>query len=96
MNNNIRPIDANKFEVVWLANCSDEITEGAKYILEMIDKAPTLKYEPVKHGHWIANNVLIKTVFARNCHCSECGFEPMERTKRCPNCGAKMDAEKTK
>ena len=51
MNNNIRPIDANKFEVVWLANCSDEFAEGAKYILEMIDKAPTLKYEPVKHGH---------------------------------------------
>ena len=89
----MRVIDADEFECILLQDCSDEFAEGAKYILEKIDKAPTLDYEPMKYGHWISNDVLIKTIFARNWHCSECGFEPMEKTKRCPNCGCKMRKE---
>lgn len=37
-----RLIDANKFEVVALNDVSDEFVEGARFILEMIDTAPTV------------------------------------------------------
>ena len=38
----MRLIDADRFEVVLLNGKSDEFCDGAEYILEMIDNAPTV------------------------------------------------------
>ena len=58
----------------------------------LIDNAPTIDAEPVRHGRWQ------KTV---DCwmECSACGDEwngnvvPIEDFHCCPNCGCKMDLE---
>ena len=59
-------------------------------ICGIIDDAPTIEAEPVKHGRWEWRGF--------NIFCSECDFgpyfdstEPLYRY--CPNCGAKMDKE---
>lgn len=57
------------------------------YVCGVIDDAPTIDAEPVKHGRWKADVT-----------CSKCGFirqktrsgNPMVG-RYCPNCGAKMD-----
>ena len=71
MNNEVRPIDANEFECITLKNCSDEFAKGAMYILEKIDKAKTLDYEPVRYGHWVPK--INNRKYRRRYYCSECG-----------------------
>ena len=62
--------------------------------LREIENAPTIEAEPVRHGRWIAHDVI------ENMKCSECGEEyrmPFDFNANvypynfCPNCGAKMD-----
>ena len=56
---------------------------------DMIDEAPTVDAVPVRHGEYIGTEY--------EWVCSECGcvFEDEEPKYRyCPNCGAKMDAER--
>lgn len=58
--------------------------------LDMIDDAPTVDAEPVRHGRWTEpyrNDIW-------DCYeCSCCG-EKYDRTwNYCPRCGAKMDLE---
>lgn len=43
-----------------------------------------------KHGRWIPNKIMLRTPYATNYHCSECGYGG-NGTTYCPNCGAKMD-----
>lgn len=98
----IRPIDANALFDALRDNefqtfCPlDEVDD-------VIAAAPTLDYEPVRHGEWVEEiepNVV--TASGRDVHlwrCSVCGFswankqEVMSHYKHCPNCGAKMDRE---
>lgn len=62
------------------------------YMPKIIDDAPTIEAEPVRHGEW-------KHVAGMNIKCSECGryFPVKEFDSRpfdinyCPNCGAKME-----
>lgn len=60
--------------------------------IELIDTAPTIEAEPVKHGRWIGKPIAgYSTV-----RCSVCGEVYTENNGRwlyCPNCGAKMDLE---
>lgn len=42
-----RYIDADAFEVVSLKDVSDEFAEGVMFVLEQLDKAPTIKARPV-------------------------------------------------
>ena len=67
------------------------IIQIRRAIKEMIDDAPTVDAEPVRHGHWIND-------FSSPLKCSSCGIvskanEFTLRTdfKYCPYCGAKMD-----
>ncbi len=39
----MRLIDADAFEVVSLEGVTEEFAEGAKYVLELLDKAPTIR-----------------------------------------------------
>ncbi len=48
----------------------------------------------VANGWWVRNEVVYKTLFALNFHCSVCG-ESAHTTRFCPHCGAKMDQETT-
>ena len=87
----MRLIDADVFEVVALKDVSDEFVEGARFILEMIDDAPTIEAEPVKHGRWFKG---IDGVY----HCTRCGLEPLcwddgteVLSRHCPHCGTLMD-----
>ena len=58
--------------------------------LSLIEDAPTVDAEPVKHGHWTdrAKSILGLPTEA----CSECAEWSVGYNKDyCPNCGAKMD-----
>lgn len=74
---------------------------GKNSVIEIIEQAPTVEAEPVRHGKWVF-------VEPGAVWCSECGMdsslcdaETADETKRriangetpnyCPNCGAKMD-----
>ena len=84
-----RYIDADAFEVVSLKDVSDEFAEGVMFVLEQLDKAPTIKARPVVRGEWVLNKDGSGT-------CNQCG-----RTQKsvwdhdgwqnfCGHCGAEM------
>ena len=56
--------------------------------VERLLSIPAADVVPVRHGRWIPYNV-------KDCLyvCSECHSLPKDRTRYCPNCGAKMDGE---
>lgn len=65
---------------------------------DVIETAPTIEAEPVRHGKWILSEEKIDA-FTKilTLKCSECGYWRrrshglFDRTNYCPNCGAKMD-----
>ena len=102
----MRIIDADRFDV-FFAEAPDGVDpegfmEGANYVLERIDEAPTVEAEHARHGKWI------KDKYGRTC-CSVCyndipyvvvspatyddpyvDYEEIEPTDYCPHCGAYM------
>ena len=63
-------------------------------VKEIIDDAPTVDAEPIRHGEWLNDGVMDK--------CSLCGLSFLKvhingnpTFKYCPNCGAKMDRYNT-
>ena len=78
-------------------NCRNCSLLDKDQVLEIIDAAPTIDAEPIRHGHWVHecnDNVCHLSYFY---HCSVCNAEwncidnEMERFDYCPSCGAKMD-----
>lgn len=63
--------------------------DGWNTLIDIIEKAPTVEAEPVRHGHWeYWAGSLVK--------CSVCGYEYTDWLvcdNYCGNCGAKMDEE---
>ena len=60
---------------------------------QIVDEAPTVQAELVKHGQWTFEAPDPETgglfMLAK---CSECGWRNQTiKTNYCPNCGAKMD-----
>lgn len=55
---------------------------------ELIDEAPTIDAEPVRHGKWIEYPI----ADGMN-QCSVCGVLRFGESNYCPNCGCRMDAE---
>ena len=88
-----RLIDAEKL-AEYKANGISNLTEWQKgwndAIDTIIEEAPTIDAEPVRHGHWVGKPIAgYATV-----RCSVCGDVFRENTGRwnyCPNCRAKMD-----
>lgn len=75
-----------------------EFADGWNAVLKILEKEPTADVEEVKHGEWV-------TVYSENGYhkeCSVCGSRWMldskehvcKETKRCYECGAKMDGRK--
>ena len=63
-------------------------------IEQAIDESPTIDAEPVRHGHWIEDEIQIH--IEKTYHCSECdclAWGEDEKTRYCPICGARMDGE---
>lgn len=61
--------------------------------LEILDEAPTIDAEPVRHGRWVTPTVIGGYEFGVP-HCSACDGIPAGvyvHTDYCPHCGAKMD-----
>lgn len=70
------------------------------YYPQIIDDAPTIDAEPVKHGHWI--DTPLDRYKKYESKCSECGWHGISNYdsyvdiyefEYCPYCGAKMDGE---
>ena len=77
----MRLIDADKLKEELRVN-------GLGYHYYMLDNAPTVEAEPVRHGHWVRND-------NGTYSCSEChSWIPNEQhyyARYCLFCGAKMD-----
>ena len=58
-----------------------------------ISLLPAADVEPVRHGRWIIRRGQDWPEWAIRIVCSECGLVTGEKSKYCPNCGAKMDLE---
>lgn len=98
-----RLIDADalieKYTVVIRKDADEKLKTEIAVLLKDIEEQPTIDAEPVRHGKWIRqtdtrfgemlNDILI---------CSECNvaFSTVKMIRRsyCPNCGARMDAER--
>lgn len=67
--------------------------------VEVIEAAPTVDAEPVRHGTWDSFGVRRTDAKGRNRieymfnACTLCENPVVKRTAYCPNCGAKMDGD---
>lgn len=76
----------------WRECYSDsEVQETARQTLDLIDDL--LKEQEAKNGYWINPT-------SQDCHCSECGEQPVHEPGEsvplydyCPYCGAKMEVK---
>ena len=96
-----RLIDANAFkkENERLLHCDFPYLSEAT-LEELIDEAPTIDAEPVRHGKWKWLSCTYDRVpKEKEYECSECHHktivhgDDMPWEKYCPNCGADMRGE---
>ena len=90
----MRLIDATTLKAEFTGNFQKEWHYTA--IRAMIDVAPTVDAEPVRHGHWIMADEYCN--HAKEFQCSACGntveydyYTRFCEYDFCPHCGAKMD-----
>lgn len=78
-------------------DCFDDpkYADGWNNAIEIINNAPTIEAEPVRHGRWIygAENFTCGNHNAECsvCHCNISWSGCDEDFNYCPKCGAKMD-----
>lgn len=86
-------LKAELFDANWLTDNDEHMVE------EIVERQSTVDAEPVRHGHWETKEYTTEDSFDdwivihHKEVCSECGKGQGERSKFCPNCGAKMDGE---
>ena len=91
--NEKRLIDANEAKKIareHLSNPYEIISTCA-----VLDRTPTVDAVEVVHGRW--NNKQTNSIFTWHLECSVCGadYNTTVGYNYCPNCGAKMDGEKS-
>lgn len=99
----MRLIDADALHISAESFCRNVRSEKIHIsgIHAMIENAPTIDAEPVRHGHWVRH-----TAYDDFDVCTACGTGCRRRFVedggiteygyiRCPHCGAKMDAADT-
>ena len=64
----------------------DAVCKHARHLHTMLEAQPVVDAVPVVHGHWCEGN-------SRQ-PCSVCCYRGMKSWNYCPNCGAKMDAQR--
>lgn len=105
----MRLIDADLLHFKLTNWAMDPYTKGimpywmSAEILDMVDDAPTIDAEPVRHGEWRpaydyaeydydGSTPLAKPLkFQDGWQCSLCGQYELSETTYCQNCGARMD-----
>lgn len=63
----------------------------AQWLVKKIKNVPSADVAPVRHGHWVEDEVQIHV--EKTYHCSECdclAWGEDEKTRYCPTCGARM------
>ena len=66
-----------------------EVARGIRVAINAIRNLPAADVVEVRHGEWIRHK--------ENClynRCSICSYEHCREDNYCPNCGARMDAER--
>ena len=98
----MRPIDADALKETiskYEFNAPNErYKQGGEcmlnfYMPKIIDDAPTIVAEPVKHGKWIKKRerAWFDNLYEVYYSCSCCNDIVYRMYNYCPNCGAKMD-----
>ena len=98
----MRLIDADDLgKRIWYGNTDPVILRG--YASGLVDAAPTIEAEPVKHGRWLITQEPLSWHDVNCVECSACheswiydedyGFDDLCDWNYCPNCGARMDEE---
>lgn len=66
------------------------------YLADVLEQQPTVDAELVRHGYWIRKEWAEESegLLIDNYECSACKSWVRNETNYCPNCGAKMDAER--
>ena len=77
-----------------------EDTPILKQVRKAYDMAiEALQAEPVKHGKWTVDEKHTEEIYTNPVYCSVCGKDVVidygEYAPYCPNCGAKMDGERS-
>lgn len=92
----MRLIDADNKEIllesdIYQAGVSREFMNGVMFMIEQIDKAPTIEAEPIKHGRWIITDQDV--MGEKKLMCSYCTSvtSSFGSPNYCFNCGTKMD-----
>ena len=92
----LEPEYMKKARMVEAGECHlDTLAEGFTSAHNLIEFAPAVEAEPVKHGRWIFkwdSERDPKKLFTRIV-CSECNLHTGQKSTYCPNCGARMDLE---
>ena len=76
-----------------------DCAEAVFWMMDKIEKAPSVDAEPVRHGRWDSFGVRTTDHKGRKRieyffnACTACNQGAMKRTSFCPNCGAKMNVE---
>lgn len=92
----MRLIDANALSKEFAEKCVGEcgccVCAKYDFSCDLINKAPTIDAEPVRHGHWIIHVDELSPADSTQ-ECSVCHGEEwlgIKHENYCPNCGAKM------
>ena len=106
----MRLIDGDRLDDVLEDFCFDYngesdfnvgVRNGVLIAKDIVQGAPTIDAEPVRHGKWIKENIVLTILPPKSrWHCSRCGaindgYDESVLTPYCPNCGAKMDEEES-
>ncbi len=71
-------------------NGNEHFVLGIESVIEYAENLPTADVEEIRHGEWLEQRLLGKTVY----DCSECATLGSPMWKRCPVCEAKMDGKR--
>lgn len=86
-------------KALGIGKCNPDIFEDKGYAngwnsaIKIIEEAPTVDVEPVKHGKWKEITTHNSCTYDYDCVCSECKISGHPLYNYCQNCGARMDGE---
>ena len=104
----MRLIDADALQAIYHHECCGECDmcdhkrdrkiDEHRYEIRcaLIDDAPTIDAEPVRHGQWLLNMEMDRQIYPaervhRGFKCSLCGRKVRSKKEPYCHCGAKMD-----
>lgn len=100
-------IDRGKLLMQMMHKFHYELPDGCNNslygdVMKVIEDAPLIEAEPVRHGHWISlTDCSNAGVYCSVCHkkvykedYAWCNRKNKLRSNYCPNCGCKMSKEK--